>query len=197
MSGGTAVTEPYRLAPSDDVSVRFRYFNDLNDEAVIGPDGTVVLQDIGGVKLAGLTLDQATDELNTRYGKVIREPTVTLSVKTYALQQIYVAGEVNNPGVVRDTVPLTLSRAIAQAGGLKLGTAKSSAVILVRRTPDGTVRYYQVDMSNGVIGTAGDPVLISYDLVYVPETPVSQVAEFVSENLVRMVPYNITTQFNP
>ena len=193
LPGGVAVSEPYRLSPSDDVLIRFRFLNDLDEDALIAPDGTVSLRQIGVVKLAGLTVAEANDRLNDLYARVIREPTITLMVKSFALQQVYVAGEVNNPGVVRDTVPLTLSRAVAEAGGVKLSTARLSNVIIVRRLLDGSSRYYQIDMSNGATGKYGDPLLTSYDLVYVPEAPISQVADYVANNLLKMIPYSITT----
>jgi protein involved in polysaccharide export with SLBB domain len=195
--GGVAVSEPYRLTPGDDLYVRFPYDKDLNDEVVVSPDGTVTLQYVNDIKLAGLSLPEARDVLDTEFGKVLREPTVSVSVKSYSLQQIYVSGQVNNPGLVRDTVPLTLSRAIAEAGGLKLASAITSQVLIVRRRPDGTIVYYQVDMSNGVVGTDADPLLSSYDLVYVPETQIAQLADFISNNLVRTVPYSFATQYTP
>ncbi len=193
LPGGVAVAEPYRLTPSDDVLIRFRFLSDLDEDALIGPDGTVSLRQVGIVKLAGLTVPEANTKLNEIYTRVIREPTITLLVKSFALQQVYVAGEVNNPGVVRDTVPLTLSRAVAEAGGVKLSTARLSNVIIVRRMLDGTARYYQIDMSNGATGKYGDPLLTSYDLVYVPEAPISQIADYVANNLLKMIPYSITT----
>jgi len=195
--GGVAVSEPYRLTPGDDLYVRFPYDKDLNDEVVVSPDGTVTLQYINDIKLAGLSLPEARDLLDTEFGKVLREPTVSVSVKSYSLQQIYVSGQVNNPGLVRDTVPLTLSRAIAEAGGLKLASAVTSQVLIVRRRPDGSVAYYQVDMSNGVAGEDVDPILSSYDLVYVPETRIAQLADFVSNNLVRAIPYSFAAQYTP
>jgi protein involved in polysaccharide export with SLBB domain len=191
--GGTVVTEPYRFEPGDDLNIKFPYDHDLNDEAIVGPDGAVELQYAGTVKLAGLTAEEAEADLEKHYAAGnITDPTVSVSVKSFAVQQIYVAGQVNSPGVVRDTVPLTLSRAIAEAGGVKLASATLSDVILVRRTPEGKVKYYKIDLSNGVTPETGDPLLTSYDLVYVPETPIAQVADFISNNLLRIIPYSYT-----
>jgi protein involved in polysaccharide export with SLBB domain len=197
IDGGTAVSTSYRLSPGDDLMIRFPFQPDLNDEVNVGPDGTVALQYIDTVKLSGLTVDEAREALRQRYADVIKEARVGISIRTYALQQIYVSGQVNNPGLIRDTVPLTLSRAIAEAGGMKLASARTRQIIIVRRARDGNVIFYRVDMGNGIVGAQGDPLLQSYDLVYVPETPIYEFSDYIATNLIRMIPYGVTTTFAP
>lgn len=193
--GGNPKTEPYTLSPGDDINVRFQFYADLNDVATLGPDGHVALQLVGDVDLAGLTVPEASDRLNQRYAAVIKQPTVSVAVKSYALQQIYVDGQVNSPGLVRSTQPLTLTRALAQAGGLKLATAKTGHVLIVRRKPDGAAVYYEVDLGGGLgTGDGQDPLLKSYDLVYVPQTAIGSVADFVSNTLLKIAPYAASFQ---
>ena len=57
-------------------------------------------------------------------------------MRTYAPQQVFVDGWVNNPGLVRSDVPLTVSRALAQAGGVKTG-AHTDDILVLRRGADG------------------------------------------------------------
>lgn len=196
ISAGTNLTNAYQLSPGDDVLIRFQYDDDLNDEATIGPDDNVSLRFVNNIPLGGKTVREATDLLNQEYSKYIVQPDIALTVKQYALQEIYVSGQVNSPGLVRDTVPLTLSHAIAEAGGLKTSTAVLSDVLLLRRAPNGSIVYYQVNMQNGVAG-AVDPLLDSYDLVYVPEKPISQVAEWLGANLAKIIPYSAGVSYQP
>jgi protein involved in polysaccharide export with SLBB domain len=196
ISAGTNLTNAYQLSPGDDVLIRFQYDSDLNDEATIGPDDNVSLQFVNNIQLGGKTVPEATALLNQEYAKYIVQPNIALTVKQYALQEIYVSGQVNSPGLVRDTVPLTLSHAIAEAGGLKTSTAVLSDVLLLRRAPDGSIVYYQINMKNGVAGTV-DPLLDSYDLVYVPEKPISQVAEWLGNNLAKIIPYSAAVSYQP
>jgi protein involved in polysaccharide export with SLBB domain len=194
--GGSSLTNAYQLSPGDDIQVRFQYDNDLDDEAIIGPDNTISLRYVNTVQLGGKTLPEATDLLNRQYARYIVQPDIAVTVKQYALQEIYVSGQVNSPGLVRDTVPLTLSHAIAEAGGMKTSSAVMRDVLLLRRAPDGSIVYYKINMENGVAGSI-DPLLDSYDMVYVPEKPISQVAEYIGQNLARIFPYSASLQYSP
>lgn len=178
----------YRLQVGDGVTIHFFSFPDLDDTATIGPDGHIAPRFINDFAIAGLTLAEATKETNDRYEKVLRHPGVSLVIKNYALQQVYVAGEVNSPGVIRSTLPLTASGAIAQAGGAKLATAHSHGALLLRRKPDGTIVYYKLGFHGDLPGTEGDPILRTNDLIYVPRTAIAAVADFVQANLTRVIP---------
>lgn len=190
--GGVPLSAEHVLAPGDEFEIRFPFYPDLNDRVVVGPDGRLSLQLINTVAVGGLTVDAATRLLNERYAKVIRDPQATLTMRTFAPQEIFVDGWVANPGLVRSDVPLTVSRAIAQAGGAKSG-AHTDAVLVLRRTPDGIVHYYQVALGNyGGAGTAAeDPLLSSYDVVYVPQNLLGSINDFLA-NYLKNVPFYVS-----
>lgn len=190
VAGGVPLTSEHVLSPGDEFELRFPFYPDLNDRVTIGPDGRLSLQLINTVALGGLTVADATKLLNERYGKVIRDPQATITVRAYAPQQIFVDGWVANPGLVRSDVPLTVSRAIAQAGGTKTG-AQTGGILVLRRTPDGVVHYYQVAVGN--YGGAGgeDPLLSSYDVVYVPKNLMGSLNDFLV-NYVKNIPFYVS-----
>lgn len=185
----------YRLQVGDGIAVHFFSFPDLDDTATIGPDGRVALRLINDFPIAGMTLAEATKDANDRYEKVLRHPGISILIKSYALQQIYVDGEVNSPGVIRSTIPLTASGAIAQAGGIKLATAHSHGALLLRRRPDGAIVYYKLGFHGDLPGGEGDPILRTNDLIYVPRTAIASVADFVQSNVSRIVPFVVTPTF--
>jgi protein involved in polysaccharide export with SLBB domain len=190
VAGGVPLTSEHVLSPGDEFELRFPFYPDLNDRVTIGPDGRLSLQFINTVTLGGLTVAEATELLNARYAKVIRDPQATITLRAYAPQQIYVDGWVANPGLVRSDAPLTVSRAIAQAGGTKSG-AHTDAILVLRRTPDGLVHYYQVALGN--YGGAGgeDPLLSSYDVVYVPKNLLGSLNDFLA-NYVKNIPFYVS-----
>jgi len=194
--GGVPVTDEHMLAPGDEIEIRFPFYPDLNDRVVIGPDGRLSLQLVNSVAVGGLTVSGAGKLLNERYAAVIKNPELTVTVRTYAPQAVFVDGWVNNPGVVRSDVPLTVSRAIAQAGGARSG-AHTEGILLLRRSGDGKVFYYQVALGNyaGAGETAQDPLLKSYDVVYVPQTIFASLSDFLA-NYVKNIPFyvNYTVQ---
>ena len=195
VAGGVPLTSEHVLSPGDEFELRFPFYPDLNDRVTIGPDGRLSLQLINTVAVGGLTVAEVTKLLNERYGKVIREPQATITVRAYSPQQIFVDGWVTNPGLVRSDVPLTVSRAIAQAGGTKSG-AHTDAILVLRRTPDGVIHYYQVALGN--YGGAGgeDPLLSSYDVVYVPKNLFGSVQDFLA-NYVKNIPFYVSYTIPP
>ena len=189
--GGVPSAPEHVLVPGDEIEVRFPFYPDLNDRVTVGPDGRLSLQLVNSVAVGGLTVGETTKLLNERYAKVIRDPQASVTVRVFAPQEIFVDGWVANPGVVRSDVPLTVSRAVAQAGGAKSG-AYTNDILVLRRTPDGTVHYYQVAL--GSYGGAGasteDPLLSSYDVVYVPQTILGSIGDFLA-NYVKNIPFYV------
>ena len=190
-SGGVPLTSEHVLAPGDEFELRFAFYPDLNDRVLVGPDGRLSLQLINTVAVGGLTVGEATKLLNERYAKVVRDPQASITMRTYAPEEIFVDGWVANPGLVRSDVPLTVSRAIAQAGGAKSG-AHMDDVLVLRRTQDGVVHYYQVALGHyaGAGASAEDPLLSSYDVVYVPQGVLGSISDFLA-NYLKNVPFYV------
>jgi len=185
--GGVPVTEEHVLAPNDELEIRFPFYPDLNDRVLVGPDGRLSLQLINTVAVGGLTVAEATKLLNKSYAAVIRDPQATVTLRAYAPQEVFVDGWVANPGLVRSDVPLTVSRALAQAGGAKSG-AHTDDILILRRSADGKIYYYQVALGNFAGAGAEDPLLKSYDVVYVPQTIFASLQDFLT-NYVKNVPF--------
>lgn len=86
----------------------------------------------GEIKVAGMTEDQARRTLTKKLAHYIRDPRVTLRVKSYRSKRVYVDGEVRTPGLQAiDDIPMTLTEAINRAGGF-LPTADQSQILLSR-----------------------------------------------------------------
>jgi protein involved in polysaccharide export with SLBB domain len=189
--GGVPLTAEHVLGPGDEFEIRFPFYPDLNDRVTVGPDGRVSLQLVNTVAVGGLSVGAATRLLNERYAKVIRDPQATVTIRTFAPEEIFVDGWVANPGLVRSDVPLTVSRALAQAGGVKSGS-HTDAILVLRRTPDGTVHYYQVALGNyaGAGVSTEDPLLATYDVVYVPQNILGSIGDFLA-NYVKNVPFYV------
>ena len=195
--GGVPLTSEHVLAPGDEFEIRFAFYPDLNDRVIVGPDGRLSLQLINTVAVGGLTIGDATKRLNERYAKVIRDPQASVTMRTYAPEEIFVDGWVANPGLVRSDVPLTVSRAIAQAGGAKSG-AHTDAVLVLRRTPDGIVHYYQIALGSyaGAGVLTEDPLLSAYDVVYVPQGVLGSIGDFLA-NYLKNVPFYVNYTITP
>src|ERR1700722_524723 len=84
VAGGVPLTSEHVLAPGDEFELRFPFYPDLNDRVIVGPDGRLSLQLVNTVAVGGLTVADATKLLNERYARVIRDPQVNVTMRTYA-----------------------------------------------------------------------------------------------------------------
>jgi polysaccharide export outer membrane protein len=88
----------------------------------------------GAVQVAGLTASEAQARLVAALSRpsAFRNPEVTVRVASYRAKQVYVEGQVRQPGVVSiDDVRMTLFEAVNRAGGFS-DTADQSRMVLVR-----------------------------------------------------------------
>jgi polysaccharide biosynthesis/export protein len=197
-SGAVAMGKPvlapeHTLTAGDQFDIRFPFSPEFNDKVTVGEDGTVAPKLIGSVVVGGLTVPEATTRLTTLYAKKVRNPDLSLTVRAYAPEVLWVEGEVKKAGIIHSELPLTLARAIAEAGGAKTG-AQTSDILVIRRDETGNVRAYQEALAP-VSGYA-DPVLKSFDVVYVPQSPIGSVNEFMA-GYVKNLPYAATYYFLP
>jgi len=188
--GGLPVTPEHTLSPGDVFEIRFPFSPDLNDRVTVGEDGTVAPKLVGSVIVGGLTVPEATARLKPLYAKQIKDSEVSLTVRLYAPEVFWVDGDVVHPGIIRSTLPLTLERAIAEAGGAKPGAATSD-VLVIRRDETGTVHAYQATLAP--LPGSSDPLLKSFDVVYVPKTVIGSVNDFLA-TYAKGLPFAATLQ---
>jgi polysaccharide export outer membrane protein len=84
---------------------------------------------------------------------------------------IYVFGQVKNPGTIRmkkGSDEVTLLRAIAQAGGF--GDRARRGKVMITRTENGIEKKINVDVGEILSGGRKDFVLQAFDVVFVPES---------------------------
>ena len=184
-AGGAPLLPEHTLTAGDEFDIRFPFAAEFNDRVTVGQDGTVAPKLIGGVVVGGLTVPEATVRLNALYAKKIRNPDLALTVRNYAPEVFWVDGEVNKPGLIRSTLPLTLERAIVEAGGAKTD-ARTGDILILRRDESGNVRAYQEALAPAHGGS--DPILKSFDVVYVPQSVIGSVDEFMA-GYVKSLPF--------
>jgi len=181
--------EEYLIQPGDQLDIKFFYNPELNDLVVVRPDGRISLQLASEIPAAGLTPAQLTATLEKNYAKELANPGITVIVRTFSSQRIYVDGEVNKPGMVTLLGPLTVLQSISEAGGLK-DTAKSSQVLIIRKTQDNKPQAIEVnldDIRNAADGSQ-NILLAPYDVVYVPKSTVANINQFIDQYIRKNIP---------
>lgn len=120
-----AVDAGYRLGPGDHLVLILTGEVERADELEVTREGFVVIPDVGRVNVANLTVDQLTDLLYTRLGRVysgVRRgndaPTqFTVSVSKLRTVAVTVAGDVTAPGMYPISSAGTVLNALYHAGG--------------------------------------------------------------------------------
>ena len=99
----------------------------------VGPDGTIQAPFVGGVRVAGLTLDDAVKELERSYieQRIFVLPKISISVATY--RPIFVTGDVRLPGSYPFQPQLTVEKALGLAGGQVQATTAENPLLASAR----------------------------------------------------------------
>ena len=193
--GGAPLAPEHTLSAGDEFEIRLPFAADYNDRVTVGMDGTVAPKGIGNVQVGGLSVPEATERLKERYGKLLKAPELSVTMRRFAPEIVYVDGWVARPGLVRSDVPLTVARALARAGGMKT-SARTGAILILRHDADGTVHPYEVALGSYAGAAAEDPLLKSFDVVYVPQSPIAAVADFAQQYYGK-VPFSASFNVSP
>ena len=170
------------LSPGDEIEVKFPYWAELNDVQTIRPDNLITLQLVGAVSTKGLTPEELTDKLMKLYESKIKNPVITVVVRSLVDQRIYVGGEVYSPGLLTLQGKVSVLQAVINAGGFK-DTAKLDYVIVIRKGKDNKPVPYRVDVTKSLSAANHDAdfVLQPNDVVYVPKTFIANANQFVNQ----------------
>jgi polysaccharide export outer membrane protein len=173
----TTTLPPYRLQVGDVLEVKLLLNPELNEEVMVRPDGRISTTVVPDAIAYGRSPADVAAELRRGYQRELTNPRVSVVVKSFAPNRIYVAGEVNSPGEFINVGPsLTLSQAVARAGGTKLSSDDAN-IFIIRRGADDQPMFLSTRFN--AIKRATDPAadirLAPYDVVYAPKTGIAEV----------------------
>lgn len=174
--------EPYRIQPSDQIQLSYRYTPEYDEALTVQPDGFVSLKLVGAVKISGLSLDEARARILAQLKTRLNDPEITLTLTDFVKPSYIVVGQVTSPGKYEMHGSVSAISAIAIAGGFK-DNAKHSQVILFRRTSPDMAKTRILDLKKLMDPKhpklEEDVALESGDLLVVPKNRVSKIADYV------------------
>ena len=160
----------YRLGPEDVISVNVFGQDRYSRQGIkIPPSGRIYLTLISeGIFVNGKTPDQVAELITKRYDEYIINPQVSVSLDQAGSYRYSVVGDVAVPGIKLMNRRLSVSEAVAEAGGV-LQTGNRSKIVVLRKQQDGTLKPIPVNLSAVYKGQAPDSVyLVPGDQVIVP-----------------------------
>jgi polysaccharide biosynthesis/export protein len=174
-------TTRYRIEAGDSFDLTFELSPEFNQTGVaVQPDGFVTLRGVGDLKVAGQTVPQLTETLRTAYSKILNDPLISVVLKDFEKPYFVADGQVGKPGKYEMHGQMTLTQAIAIAGGFQ-SAAKHSQVLLFRRVDDQwtEAKLINVKKMQKQGNLSEDPFLHSGDMLFVPKNTMAKIDRYI------------------
>lgn len=171
----------YRLCNGDSFDLIFPFTPEFNQTAVtVQPDGYINLSGLGDMYVAGKTVSELKESLEKRYAGTLHEPVINVVLKDFQKPYFIATGELARPGKYELREDLTLTQAVAVAGGFT-ENSKHSEVMLFRRVSNNWVEIKKVDVKKmfKTADLAEDMHLQPGDMVFVPQNRYSKVKRYI------------------
>ncbi len=119
----------YILGPGDEVLIDIYGTSQSSQKYAISPEGTIIIEKIGPVEVAGLTAEQAQAKVISKMGGHYQGSSIKLTVGQTRTVIVNVLGEVINPGTYTLSAFSTVFNALYMAGGVtEIGTLRNIKV---------------------------------------------------------------------
>jgi polysaccharide biosynthesis/export protein len=166
----TAADRPALIGPLDTIAVDVFNVPELSREMQVDASGRIAMPLIGTIDARGKTGGELADEIEGALrGRYVRNPQVTINIKSSVSQVVTVDGEVKDPGLYPVTNQMTLMRVIASARGLS-EFAKAEQVVILRTVDDRRMAGLY-DLGAIRRGAYADPAIYANDVVMVGDSP--------------------------
>jgi polysaccharide export outer membrane protein len=134
VGAGAQAPAHYVVGPDDVLAISVFGQAELTGKFNVETDGTFSYPLIGRVEAGGRSLRVIEVEVRARLadGQFVRDPQVTVSVAEYRSQQVFVLGEVRQPGTLEFTGTMMLLEALAGVGSTT--ERASSEALIIRRS---------------------------------------------------------------
>ena len=188
----------YTLVAGDQLDIVVSSAPELSRTLTVGPDGRVVMPMSRPIMAAGRTFIQVQNEITGELAKQLRDPTIAVTPRAYAPEQIYVGGQVGQPGTYTIPGRIGALEGILMAGGLR-PTARSRDIAILRRAPNGGMMMRSVNIRGGILNIReyNDNVQLRRgDIIYVPQNTLGEIGTFM-DGFRRALPvdFNLSYQF--
>lgn len=119
----------YRLGAGDVIIIDIWGATQQTIDDTLSPDGTITIEGVGPLYLAGMTVSEANSYVRQKLGKFFSDSKISLTVGDMRSIQVQVMGEVAVPGTYTLNALSTVFNALYAAGGISdIGTLRSIKV---------------------------------------------------------------------
>lgn len=161
------VDDKYKISSGDVLFVRVSPAEELSKEVIVTSDGKIVLPLVGSVKVDGNTISETEKMLEKLYSVYISKPRITITVKYYSKRQVFIMGEIKNPGGYQYEENLKLLELISKAGGITQYAGKNIKIYRGEKEQ----QVINVNLEEIIRDISKDILLYPGDIIEVPKQP--------------------------
>jgi polysaccharide biosynthesis/export protein len=182
-------TPRYKICRDDILLLSFPLSPEMNQKVIVQPDGFITLQSAGSVYVEGLTLPGVVEAVKKAYTNTLHDPIVDADLADFQKPFFTVLGQVGKPGQYDLRYDITVTQAVAIAGGFA-PTAKTQ-VFLFRSVSSSWAEVRELKIKNILHGKdiSEDAHLRPGDMIFVPEKAITKFRKYV--------PYGVGTSISP
>ena len=191
-----AAHSEYRIQAGDELDIKFFYNPTLNERVIVRPDGRISLQLIPEILVSDMTPAALTRQLTEQYSAQLKQPDVTVIVRSFGSQRVFVDGEVGAPGMIPILGTMTALQAIAQAGGVK-ESGRITEVLIIRRGAINAPMVFTINLKDARDGSdpRQDIALAPFDIIFVPRSRVANVNLWMDQYIRKNIPIPFGLQY--
>jgi len=166
----TAADRPALIGPLDTIEVTVFNVPDLNREMQVDSSGRIAMPLAGTIDARGKTAEELAQAIEAALrARYVRNPEVTVNIKSSVSQVVTIDGQVVEPGLYPVTNQMTLMRVVASAKGLS-EFARQEDVVILRTVDDRKMAgLYNIDAIRR--GEYDDPSVYANDVIIVGDSP--------------------------
>jgi polysaccharide export outer membrane protein len=179
----------YRINSDDILALTFPLTPEFNQPKVmVQPDGYVTLQGAGSALVRGLTVPEAVEAVKKAYANVLHEPLIDIDLIDFQRPYFVVLGQVGKPGQYDLRYDMTVTEAIAVAGGFQ--PSARTKVFLYRRVAGGWQEAHELKLNDILNGknVTEDAEMRNGDMIFVPEKAITKIRKYI--------PYGVGTSIS-
>jgi polysaccharide export outer membrane protein len=169
----------YRICRDDVLALSFPLSPELNQKVTVQPDGFISLQSAGDLYVQGFTVRELAEAIKKAYIGILHDPIVDVDLIDFQKPFFTVQGQVGKPGQYDLRNDITVTQAIAVAGGFA-PTAKTQ-VFLYRAVSANWAEVRELKLKDILNGKniSEDLHLQPGDMIFVPETFITKFKKYV------------------
>jgi len=170
----------YKIGSGDSFDVNFELSPEFNQTVTVQPDGFITLRGVGDINVAGQTVPELAQTLKTAYSKILNDPQIVIMLKDFEKPYFIADGQVGHPGKYDLRGDVTVTEAVAIAGGFT-EAARHSQVLLFRRVSDEWMEAKIINVKKMLKdgNLHEDLHLHPGDMVVVPKNTMSKIARYI------------------